>query len=238
MRNYLKLIPIFLLTFAACTTPQMMVNRELRQNADSWNVKGKQGWMINQKLSFGPFATGKVSRGWTRSYDIPFFVRFKGSRERFHFEQKGPEGSLVVHTVQSIKSKEVEFLKGFFSIPIDFKDAFTGTIGTESNPAVWTFVINNPNDQFFGEKSEGYLSDGNILYKIREVRQNNKKRDVKWGSIFGYEVFRNGKAVAGIETINNGRVWLDKSLDGEETQLLAAFAAALLLRSELDLNTI
>lgn len=236
MKTFLRVLPVILLTIVACTTPQMMINRELKQNAPAWDVKGKQGWMINQKLSFGPYATGKVSRGWTRSYDIPFFVRFKGSREKFHFEQMGPQGSLVVHTVQSLKSKEIDFLEGYFSIPIDFKDAFSGTIGTEDDPGKWTFVINNPNDQFFGETSEGYLSNGNELYTIREVRQNNKKRDTKWGSIFGYEVFRNGKVVAGIQTINNGRVWLDQTISEEETQLLAAFAAALLLRSELNID--
>lgn len=236
MKTFIRIIPILLMTIAACTTPHMMVDRELKSNTPAWNVKGKQGWIINQKLSFGPYATGKVSRGWTRSYDIPFFVRFRGSKEKFHFEQKGPEGSLIVHTVQSLKAKEIDFLKGYFSIPLDFQDAFSGTIGTEKDPGKWTFVVNNPNDQYFGETSEGYLSNGNELYKIHEVRQNSKKRDTKWGLIFGYEVFRNGKVIAGIETINNGRVWIDKNLNEEETQVMAAFAAALLLRSELDLN--
>lgn len=237
MKTLIKFFPILLLAFTSCAVPQMMLNQELEQNAAAWDVKGKQGWVFNQKISFGPYATGKVYRGWTKSYDVPFFVRFRGSKEKFHFEQKGPEGSLMVHTVQSLKAKEIDFLKGYFSIPLDFKDAFSGTIGTEKDPAKWTFVVNNPNDQYFGETSEGYLSNGNELYKIHEVRQNSKKRDTKWGLIFGYEVFRNGKVIAGIETINNGRVWIDKNLNEEETQVLAAFAAALLLRSELDLDS-
>lgn len=39
------------------------------ENAETWTVKGRQGLMIKQKLSFGSYATQSVKRSWTRGSD-------------------------------------------------------------------------------------------------------------------------------------------------------------------------
>ena len=49
------------LLLGACTT--MQVEPALLSNADIMEVKGRQGWLINQKLQFGEYKSGKVKRG-------------------------------------------------------------------------------------------------------------------------------------------------------------------------------
>src|SRR5687768_10503958 len=67
------------ITFAGCTPMKLSVSDELRASHDEYAVKGRQGILINQKLSFGEFKTTDVNRSWTR-----------GSSSRFGIGRGGP----------------------------------------------------------------------------------------------------------------------------------------------------
>ena len=94
MKNTLKFLSLStLILFTACSTPQMAIDQQLHTST-AMPVKGRQGWMVNQHLSFGEFTSGKVNRGWLKRYDIPFIVRFSGAKEKLAYdltEAAGPD---------------------------------------------------------------------------------------------------------------------------------------------------
>lgn len=71
----------FTIIIMGCS-PAMMINDTLVNDAQVLPVEGRQGWMIKQQLSFGPYQSEEVKRGWTFSYDIPFLLRFQGAKEK------------------------------------------------------------------------------------------------------------------------------------------------------------
>lgn len=57
-------ISFILLVFTSCTAVKLAVPEQFGKEATRHHVKGLQGWMINQQLSFGPYQTSVVKRGW------------------------------------------------------------------------------------------------------------------------------------------------------------------------------
>ena len=51
---------------AACIPAKMSVSDELKAGNDEYPVKGRNGILIKQKLSFGQYATTHVKRSWTK----------------------------------------------------------------------------------------------------------------------------------------------------------------------------
>ncbi|MFC1719798.1 hypothetical protein ACFL00_01490 [Pseudomonadota bacterium] len=46
----------------------------LQQDTAVYDVKGRNGWKIKQRIRFGEVQAGPVKRGWTKGYDYPFLV--------------------------------------------------------------------------------------------------------------------------------------------------------------------
>ena len=68
----LKSIP-FLVAFTlitSCSTSNIAVSENLRQNSLVMEVRGNAGILINQKISFGDFHTSPVKRGWTNRTEL------------------------------------------------------------------------------------------------------------------------------------------------------------------------
>jgi hypothetical protein len=57
-------LPLFALLFIGCSTAKLAVPTQFSAVATKMHVKGVNAWIINQKLSFGNYATSKVKRGW------------------------------------------------------------------------------------------------------------------------------------------------------------------------------
>ena len=61
------LIPV--LAFTACTAVKLGIPEEFSSQATEMHVKGLNGFTINQKLTFGNYATSKVKNGWVRTQE-------------------------------------------------------------------------------------------------------------------------------------------------------------------------
>lgn len=55
---------------AQVTAAKVAVPAQFASGATKMHVKGLNGWMINQKLSFGTYQTSKVKRGWDFSSSV------------------------------------------------------------------------------------------------------------------------------------------------------------------------
>jgi hypothetical protein len=61
------LIPV--LAFTACTAVKLGIPEEFSSQATEMHVKGLNGFTINQKLTFGNYATSKIKNGWVRTQE-------------------------------------------------------------------------------------------------------------------------------------------------------------------------
>ena len=63
MRNII-ISGIVISILASCTAAKISVPDQFSSEASKMHVKGLNGWMINQKLTFGNYQTSSVKRGW------------------------------------------------------------------------------------------------------------------------------------------------------------------------------
>ena len=67
-----RLIILLLIVLSSCTAAKLAVPQKFSSQATKMHVKGLNGWMINQKLSFGPYQTSSIKRGWDFSASIQY----------------------------------------------------------------------------------------------------------------------------------------------------------------------
>lgn len=219
----------------ACRTPEVAVDPHL--NADAMPVKGRNGFQIGQVIRYGDYTTDKVRRGWTKGYDIPFLVRFQGAKEKLSFTQFGPEGAQAeVACISKFKNTEIQLVRDFFGVPLEYKNYFAGDIALGNGREHWDFILHNPNGDFLREKlSAGFAQNGTQRIEIEAIRglkgQPGWMREL---TVYGHEFRIDGKTVGAVSTVNKGKVWIDESLDADTRLVLAAMATGLLLRTDVE----
>lgn len=239
MKNILKFffLPI-LLALASCSTPQMAVDNQL-QSSSAMPVKGRQGWMVNQRLSFGEFASSKVKRGWLKSYDIPFIVRFSGAKEKLAYDLTDGEGNTAeVFAMGKLREQDLLLFNKYFDINLKWQDAFSGTISLNEGRQHYDFLLTDLNQNNWFRPAEGFVRYEDSTIEVQPVdKLSNGKRALGMQSL-GFQFVFNGEVVGAVETLNNGRVWLKDGLAPELRLVLGSVSAALLLRSELEAGKI
>jgi hypothetical protein len=233
MKQSILMATVALLALFSCKSPQITLSPDL--NAEAMSAKGRNGFTFGQTIEFGAYATSKVRRGWTQSYNIPFVLRFQGAKEKLSFVQYGPNGQLAqVSCVGRFKSIEVPLIGEYFGIPIEFSHFFAGNISISTMN--WDFVVHNPNGDFLREKpSAGFAQCGSNRIEIRAVRAlEGQPHWMKKLTVYGHEFVLGGKTVGAVSTINNGKVWIDASLDAPTRTVIAALASGLLLRTDVE----
>ena len=83
------------------------------------------------------------------------------------------------------------------------------------------------------QRDSGELRFGERVWDLRSVNNLATQRSSLPMGRFGYELRMDGVAMAAVETVNQGRVWLDPKLDAADRPELAAAIAALLSYSVL-----
>lgn len=223
------LISLALLT-SACTTPAVKVDDSLQANSTPFMVEGKQGWLFNQKLTFGPYQTSKIDRGWTFSYELPFFVSFEGSREKIGFTQLDASGnSAEVNCVGKIR--QVTLMKELFGISAEYKNSFAGIIMLNKTP--WEFIVYNPEEGTWGNETRGFIRNGSNVIDILPVRELEEGKNLSYQNL-GFKFSRNDQVLGQVTVINKGEVRILNTLSDDEKLLLSGLSSALLVRSKLE----
>lgn len=226
----------------SCTTPQMLVDNQLQHQSVHMPVNGRHGWMMNQELEFGSYRTGKVSRGWTKSYQMDLMViGFQGTREKYSFTIKDEKNELYTLCANQVKGVDIPIdrlvnpytSRDLFSFTIQTKDLFTASIIDNSALNTWNLLIANRDDFRKNGNYVGlitsYTSEPIMILPVRKL-QDQKSVGM---DIVGFEFKEGDKIIGAVETINSGKVWIDNSLDENRKLLLAAASTALLLQNDL-----
>jgi len=219
----------------ACSVPAMRVDPDLAAQAQPWPVHGRNGWWIEQQLSFGEYRSGPVSRGWTKGYDYPFIIRFTGAREKLRFPVRDAAGNeAMVHCIGKLREQDLRLFTEYFDVNLNTTDTFTGTVRI-SEERVYDFFVSNLNtQQNIGYRPlEGEIRGSAEPVRLRAVWQLDSGQ--RWLDTLpiGVEFLLGGRVVAAVETVNEGRVWIEDGLTGPDRMAVAAVAAALLLRNDL-----
>ncbi|RPD43873.1 hypothetical protein [Paracnuella aquatica] len=68
--------------FSSCTAVKVSVPQQFSSSATRLPIKGLNGWMVNQKLSFAQYQTSAIKRGWDFSSSVQY-TRFGMRPEDF-----------------------------------------------------------------------------------------------------------------------------------------------------------
>lgn len=228
---------VFAFAQATCQPARLVINSDFAKASPGMSVKGRYGLQIGQKITFGEYKTSKVRRGWTKGYDVPFRVRFRGAKEKLSFTQYGPdEMEAEVACISRFKSTELTLARDYFSLPLDIDNSFAGSISFDMGHKVWDFIVFNPTGDFLRDQaSAGYARSSNQRIEIKAIRgMEGQPEWLKELSIFGHEFLIDGKVVAAVSTVNKGKVWIADHLDSEAKTVIAAIATGLLLRRDVE----
>ena len=218
----LSVLLLFLLT--ACSTVQPV---RIAIPADAVAVQGANPRTWNQPLSFGEWTTASVDEGTTRSFLFDLGMLDVGKTDqayRMVLEGAGPQTNVECHMrevvvgaagvfVQASLGREPILVCGLWRKGYRTVLALTRT--GEVEPSL------------VGELRQV----GGTTYDVRSIHRA-ATGGVRSGDPFGYEIVRGEHAFAIVETVNNGRVWIDP--DAPNRDDLAAAAAALLLFRDVD----
>ncbi len=215
---------------SACQTPDMALSDSKLAQTPAWRVSGRQGFLFRQKLTYGAFTTSRVKRGWTRSYQIPFFVHFQGARQRLSFTQYSVDSSMAeVMAVSKFQSKELPLLRDFFRITLDYENSFAGVVvlNGDSNQT-WEFLMHSVAGNLFREVG-GFARNGQDSILIQPVTRFNRANSWSGPGVLGYEFVQNGQVLGAVELINRGKVWVQRNLEPPQQLLVSSLSSALLL---------
>lgn|GEM_PF-3211623 len=216
-----------------CTTPNLLLDGGFLATADYFPVTGRQGWLINQRLGFASFVTGKVGRDWdkTSTLEIGDFesVRQAGAY-RFSFSD-GVDNVAQLDCKSGEDSDHVNLrgvLGGDAKWIVDAESFLNCSLLEWGETVAWKLVM-SAND----EHLRGYLFSSKEAMPVYEVLGTDELEGSAWpvGKIVGYLVYRDGLQLAAIQVMNEGGVWIDSKLSPVERRRLASLAAALLLYS-------
>jgi hypothetical protein len=156
----------------SCTSVKLSVPEQFSSQATKMHVKGLQGWQINQQVSFGPFQTSKIKRGWDFTYGMQH-TKFNVKPEEMvlkvlnidtdkrSINQKGKfqytlqDGNLVaeVYATEKFSEKQLVYKSnnpyiGSASKTNKYEYAFTAAILplTAQNSEPWSLVLINKYD--------------------------------------------------------------------------------------------
>ncbi|MCM4160975.1 hypothetical protein DHB64_13825 [Antarcticibacterium sp. W02-3] len=222
----------------------------------SLDVKGRQGLLINQKLSFGEFQTSKVKRSWTRGREGGFGVPVgAGGRDilsyttiekaqTFSFQMEDIHGNrAIVYAISEFAAEELQLNKNlgglvedFFGVTLSGNNIFYLQLFINNEFQPWELILNNEAAQVFAKEYKGLFAASEeqyyVLKPITKIEGKKGPQNLIMGSI-GYEIFnKNEEPVAAVSLVDAGRVFFHTT-DPSERFLLANLCAALLLQEDI-----
>lgn len=261
MKTLLTLTIASILIFS-CTPAKIAVDGAGWSQKEELAVKGRQGFLIKQKLSFREFKTTTVKRSWTKGsswgFGIPLAndwveslnIEWVKRRQTVRFnltDEKGNESEVTAFskvqwrdfTIGNNPNSIVNIIGDIMKIG----DAGTNTYAVRIFPSKsehpWEMLIDNNAAQRNAKSYTGLLAKSKSeyytvapVYKL--LNKQGKAVALPLGGSVGFE-FRNqnGNTMAVVSLIDNGVVYFNK-IAPQEKFLLANAAAALLLQQQLD----
>lgn len=224
----------------------------LAQQNEVLDVKGRNGILIRQKLSFGDFHTIKVKRGAIKKWEgytgvvgLIWTSHMEG-KQSIQFQLTDNMDTSHVMMVTNVESRDLNIGSNPDAMPnklfpiltigdTDFqKNNLSTAIYLSPNEAPWELFLDNTAAQLKRSEYIGYVYRGDVAYKIVpvwDIVHKGKIRQLPFGTA-GFEIQNEkGEALAAVSLMDDrGIVYMGK-LDQKERFLMANICSALLLQS-------
>ena len=259
MRTILFSLLAAMLCLTGCSSFKMAVHDDLKPAYDEYEVKGKQGVLVKQKMSFGEYRTNTVNRSWIKGsssrtgigYNDParqewvniISREYVNRNQTIHYEMNSGDLNSDVYCVARFNAESLEIGRNpnsLLNIGLEILGAggrpssmYYVQIFTSADGRPWELALDNQQAQGSPKKYTGWLAKSKDEYytviPVTKIEGNGKSGDTFMGAI-GFE-FRNkeGKTVAAVSLMNKGMVYLGRTT-AEERFLLANACTALLLQ--------
>lgn len=232
----------FFFAFAAitsCSTSNIAVSENLRQNSSMMEVKGNAGLLINQKISFGNFYTSPIKRGWTNRTELTVLgIRHEKAKQPIEFTQFGLNASSAdIVGSSNFDNNMFKLFKGLENYANNFWNGYFGVIIPKDGSATWEVLVENDNSHssLKSETDNGIAMDeqGNSI-EIKGTKQLSENKFFTDDSkTFGYELFRNGESIGAVSVLGNGKVWIKNSLSPQDKLIVASLSSILISKQNL-----
>ena len=260
---YMKKI-LFLLVgvmcLVACTPMKPALSVE---NTKAFPVKGRQGLMIRQKLSFGDYQTSVVKRSWTRSGntrvdlisgqaqnpDYPNLIAmdYADSDQSFYFTITDFFGNIAdVYAVSRFHSEDLQIGDNPNSVINILEDIFGGMNASENlfylqiflnkETTPWQLVLDNDAAQRAAEDYSGlFFLDENEYYTLLPITHLDTKKGPQkiLAGSIGFEIFNSKKESVAAVSLVDKGEVYFHTKDPAERFLLSSLCAALLLQEDI-----
>ena len=232
----------FFFAFAAitsCSTSNIAVSENLRQNSSVMDVKGNAGLLINQKISFGNFYTSPIKRGWTNRTELTVLgIRHEKAKQPIEFTQFGLNASSAdIVGSSNFDNNMFKLFKGLENYANNIWNGYFGVIIQKDGSATWEVLVENDhsNNSLKSETDNGIAMDeqGNSI-EIKGTKQLAENKFFTDDSkTFGYELFRNGESIGAVSVLGNGKVWIKNSLSPQDKLIVASLSSILISKQNL-----
>lgn len=166
-----KTLLFALVVLSSCTAAKVQVPPAFSSKATQMPVKGINGWQVGQKLSFGPYTTSKIKRGWDftaslqytkfrirpeealKVFDINTNNNINTQRNKFQYTLEDGNGVAEIYATEKFSEKQLVYKSnnpwiGNASKTNKYEYAFTAAIVplAKEAQAPWSLVLINRYD--------------------------------------------------------------------------------------------
>lgn len=227
--SILLLLSSCAIALSAFKSAKMELPASLAGSAEALAVTGHNPRTWNRPIGFGPYATSSVREGVEFSWSVEAFgIRGGMAKQRYRLVLEGPEAS--AWEVECL-TRQIEAWRDGWSVELTraFTPRLVCGLRERSEQRVYRLVLGSSGSRLHGVvHAVGAAESGPPLLSVRSVHRLEGSR-LPLDEPAGYALERAGTAVAAVETINRGRVWIGPELELESRGPAAATAAALLL---------
>jgi hypothetical protein len=229
-----------------------VLTQNLQQAHEAYTVKGRNGFLLKQKFSFGDYRTTSVRHGALRKVShgggIPglFWAEQVKGKQSLRFQLEDGQGrSAEVYCLTQLRQEDftlgdnpnslINILGDLAGILGRGETNFSAAILLDGEEQAWELFLNNTAVESNTKEAVGYLRRGEEIYHIMPLREIwHKGRALRALGTVGLE-FRSpeGDAVAAVSLIDRGEVFLSTEPHPDRF-LFANACSALLLQQYVD----
>lgn len=243
---------LLMLTMNVYGEMKLVTGAPLNSQQEEMPVKGRNGFLINQKLRFGAYHTLSVKRSAivkvkeTFGIDNTIWTEHSDGKQTIHFRLTDDTYTSDVIATSRVSMNDLVIGRNPGNLPGpissilrigtgDQENNFSVAIYTLPGEKPWQLFLDNNSAELERKTYLGFVSRGDEYYTVApvwQIERKGKTMKLPFGCA-GFEI-RNehGDALAAVSLLNNGTVYMGK-LDSKEQFLMANICAALLLQTNI-----
>ncbi|WP_192822927.1 hypothetical protein [Rufibacter sp. LB8] len=227
-----------LLLGVGCSVPDMQVSQSMTSGGEALPVVGRSAFRLSlgaeKGFGFGQYQLQEIHRGWTSRADSPpdQIIQVNEAYQKYRFSLLDT-ASQKTWLVQAAAIQDATKAQAAgWSVELSKQQEFLKVAFTSPESGTWTLALADPGHYLQRKDFVGKFSNGKQEIDVAPVYKFDGK-SIPSSEPLGYEFSKEGAVLASVQTVNNGKVWLNKALAPDLQMALASSCAALLLYQKL-----